>query len=640
MKAHITNLGLENFRVFKDKTDFEFAPITILTGTNSSGKSSLISAMEMLNHRDDQPTKSIFSMSWDLKREVERPALSAFSFTPTEINRRFGGFNSLKNLDRPNDNMTVYRVLQQSYSNEMFSVSLSFDSAPNDSKKGLLQKIEIKLKTTGETLCSLGVYDGNILGFINYPYFLQRIREIAHGQDNQEYIKEVTFADTDDTQEHLTLLSLEKRKEKLQLFFDSNEPFFRIKGREFAIGGFDDFDENASAEYNKNYSSELMSYCNELQNGEFSVAINNVGALDKFKLQAQIEFLTDRWFVIRQGAESIDIRDLDTFANAACYPIGTVKSGKTEDGLNNYYDKIIEKFEIKCIKNKKFEQAIKFIFCDFIWGRINNVLKQLEPQTIEFVPAAKIQTERVYIDFDRHKGLTKLKALSDILLKASKYKNDKVFSFFHNCLRILGSNYSFHIESGNDASSSMVYLKKGDKKILLADAGFGVTQYLHVLAQVIITGYAVYSKYRDSNAESAGIDWDEYFEHSPGVASILVIEEPEAHLHPALQSKLADLFVEAAKTFGIQFIIETHSEYLIRKLQYLTGKGEIKPEDTVIYYFYPPDHPDVLEGKEPQVKRINILADGGLDDNFGEGFFDEATHWKFELLSLNNSQRN
>ncbi len=54
MKAHITNLGLENFRVFKDKTHFEFAPITILTGTNSSGKSSLISAMEMLQGFDIQ----------------------------------------------------------------------------------------------------------------------------------------------------------------------------------------------------------------------------------------------------------------------------------------------------------------------------------------------------------------------------------------------------------------------------------------------------------------------------------------------------------------------------------------------------------------------------------------------------------
>ncbi|TAE07506.1 MAG: hypothetical protein EAY72_14040, partial [Bacteroidetes bacterium] len=47
----------------------------------------------------------------------------------------------------------------------------------------------------------------------------------------------------------------------------------------------------------------------------------------------------------------------------------------------------------------------------------------------------------------------------------------------------------------------------------------------------------------------------------------IIVEEPEANLHPNFQSLLAEMFVDAVKTFGIQFIIETHSEYLIRKLQ-------------------------------------------------------------------------
>jgi AAA15 family ATPase/GTPase len=38
-------ISIDNFRVFKEKTEFEFAPITILTGTNSSGKSSLVDAL-------------------------------------------------------------------------------------------------------------------------------------------------------------------------------------------------------------------------------------------------------------------------------------------------------------------------------------------------------------------------------------------------------------------------------------------------------------------------------------------------------------------------------------------------------------------------------------------------------------------
>jgi predicted ATP-dependent endonuclease of OLD family len=117
----------------------------------------------------------------------------------------------------------------------------------------------------------------------------------------------------------------------------------------------------------------------------------------------------------------------------------------------------------------------------------------------------------------------------------------------------------------------------------------------------------------------------EYF--FSNASSILILEEPESNLHPKFQSLLADLFVKAAETFNIQFIIETHSEYLIRKLQYLTAKKQVKPDDSVIYYFH-----------DPRVKKIEILEDGSLSDDFGPGFFDEAANWELELIRLKNSK--
>ena len=44
----ISGIGFENFRVFKDRYDFELAPITVLTGANSSGKSTVIKALKLL----------------------------------------------------------------------------------------------------------------------------------------------------------------------------------------------------------------------------------------------------------------------------------------------------------------------------------------------------------------------------------------------------------------------------------------------------------------------------------------------------------------------------------------------------------------------------------------------------------------
>ena len=48
LMAHITSLSLENFRVFKEKTHFDFAPLTILTGANNAGKSSVLKALLLL----------------------------------------------------------------------------------------------------------------------------------------------------------------------------------------------------------------------------------------------------------------------------------------------------------------------------------------------------------------------------------------------------------------------------------------------------------------------------------------------------------------------------------------------------------------------------------------------------------------
>ena len=169
----------------------------------------------------------------------------------------------------------------------------------------------------------------------------------------------------------------------------------------------------------------------------------------------------------------------------------------------------------------------------------------------------------------------------------------------------------------------------------LSDLGFGINQLLSILLK-IVTIASKTNHYVDTN-------WDEKLlplfrdKNDYLYDSTLIIEEPETNLHPKFQAMLADLFVDANKQFNIQFIIETHSEYLIRKLQYLTGKGELKPVDTSVYYFH---HLDNIPQGEEQVKKIVIQEDGSLDGDFGTGFFDEALNWKLELMKLKNHQKN
>ena len=101
-----------------------------------------------------------------------------------------------------------------------------------------------------------------------------------------------------------------------------------------------------------------------------------------------------------------------------------------------------------------------------------------------------------------------------------------------------------------------------------------------------------------------------------------IIEEPETNLHPAFQSKLADLFSKIiTEEENQQLLIETHSEYLIRKFQYLIAQGEMKPEDIIIYYFHDPNN---IPKGEKHIKKITIGKDGRLSQPFGPGFFDET----------------
>lgn len=65
---------------------------------------------------------------------------------------------------------------------------------------------------------------------------------------------------------------------------------------------------------------------------------------------------------------------------------------------------------------------------------------------------------------------------------------------------------------------------------------------------------------------------------------MIFIEQPEIHLHPAMQAEVADLFIDASK-MGKQLFIETHSEHLALRLQRRIAEGEISYQDVGIFYF-------------------------------------------------------
>ncbi len=119
-----------------------------------------------------------------------------------------------------------------------------------------------------------------------------------------------------------------------------------------------------------------------------------------------------------------------------------------------------------------------------------------------------------------------------------------------NALKKLGLIEEFHVKNISEDQKRREYevcvRTKGAKEdVLLPDVGFGVSQVLPVLV-------ACYYAPKDS---------------------IIVMEQPEIHLHPSAQAALADVMIdvinskEDEKDRNIQLIIETHSEHFLRRLQ-------------------------------------------------------------------------
>lgn len=98
--------------------------------------------------------------------------------------------------------------------------------------------------------------------------------------------------------------------------------------------------------------------------------------------------------------------------------------------------------------------------------------------------------------------------------------------------------------------------------------------------------------------------------------STIMLEEPEIHLHPLAQSILAELFVEVSKERNVQFIVETHSEHLFRRMQTLIAKQQITPNDAAMYFVE-------RDGKAATMRPLE-LDDFGRVKNWPEGFFGDA----------------
>ena len=227
---------------------------------------------------------------------------------------------------------------------------------------------------------------------------------------------------------------------------------------------------------------------------------------------------------------------------------------------------------------------------------------------LSYIGPFRMNPERVYRDeeFQTRRVGVKGENVSTVLIRDYQKKKELVSKISSWLKRTMG--YNLVVDEISNGLFSILLEDSNGIRSNLIDVGYGVSQILPIVAQILVD--APKRRYQ-------GI-----------LDNIIIVEQPELHLHPAAQSELADLIVDGAIEGKKKMMIETHSEHLIRKLQVLVSDPDCKltNDDIVVYYV------DKDENGCAHIKELKMLPNGKFADRWPSGFFDKAHELSMELL--------
>lgn len=327
-------------------------------------------------------------------------------------------------------------------------------------------------------------------------------------------------------------------------------------------------------------------------------------------LKGQIKQQNDKIKIINSNIKELSSKKQEAKEGLSFNPIFELPD--LRDGLP-VIDRIIRLSLMKYFReNEKDIGYINERNSNYSLLRISDQITSAINFSVEHLSPHRNSQTRLYIN-DEHTN-----DIYDLISKHSHNpikKTSNAGKFIKTWMKIFDIGDDYDIRPVEGMASILEIIENG-KKINLVDKGFGAGQVFTILLCIALKIEERENGNRVLNRERFLL----------GRESVIMIEEPEANLHPALQSKLAELFFDAYDNFGIRFILETHSEYILRKTQLLVKNlySDNLPQELPfkVYYF----------DKEKGPYQMNYNKDGSFKDEFGKGFFDESSRLIFDLF--------
>lgn len=257
-------------------------------------------------------------------------------------------------------------------------------------------------------------------------------------------------------------------------------------------------------------------------------------------------------------------------------------------------------------------QEFNYIYSLFVLMKLNAIIEIVNTEVASFyhecdyIAPMRAEANRYYriqglqvnsVDSDGHNLLEFIASLS----VKEKISYDKFVK------DVLGVTVDIPSESG--MKSLRIKTENGDFSI--ADVGYGYSQVLPVITKLWHTTYI----------RTEAINSPNRYKYRDFEKATLLMEQPELHLHPAMQAKVADTFVKAIEetrqaSSDITLIVETHSQAIVNRIGRRIYEGRIKPEDVNVLLFNKDD-----QNRNTIIREIEFSEKGRLKD-WPLGFFD------------------
>lgn len=556
----IKNLCINNFRSFSKEQNIPIKPITLVYGANSVGKSSVLKSLLLMKQTLEKTTDP----NSDLLTKGNYVDVGNYKdfINQQDISKNFSiKFNfdisstteKSKHIRLPNYRFN--RIKNINY------LSIEYIYSHNNSKNGILTAIKLYLNNSSEPFLKLKKSEKKL-----EPKSFRKIRmrsiQTLKNVDDIDSLFVLENIDWDSAYFNEFLKYAEEKIKKSKTNDKIKQMIFSLTERINKVEEKDELQQTLFGE-NKNELSKKLKFYNEL----------NDLLCDTSTFKEKIINLITKYYET----------NMFLFINLLFYD----EYNNIDDNYNIMSALFRSRFrplfyEDNIELNLNFNQEISdmlYLSCHLVQQYLTNM---------RYIGALRDNPERYYLSNPSTKNYVGKsgKNTIDIVAKNITFKNK-----INKQLEALNIGYILVPRKIPNEDIYLFLLKEKDSGITVSlnDIGFGVSQILPILVQSML-----------SEDET------------------IIIEQPEIHIHPKLQAELGTLFAECIKEpYNNHFIIETHSENIILRLQKLIRKNVISNNDVAVIY---------VDKNMNGATCLNLRLDknGNFIDKWPNGFFEES----------------